>query len=520
MIYERVLATLPLMLENAIMAFAIDDTEHKYAHIILDNIFKGQELANVVIRNNPSGRPVPTGFAISHEYVLFYSKQPGIVVSKLGRDDSINKRYKEQDSQGMFMWKLLRKRGSNSTREDSPKAYYPIYYDGKSFRLHKMEWDDLKEQWINIESPRKNEIAFLPIDENGVHRCWRWGITTTAANLHNLMLKNNSVPTIYYKYRPPEGVTPTTDWIEAKYSSTEYGTGILNRLFPEYQPFSFPKSIYAVEDCLRVAGLGFNDTTLDYFAGSGTTAHAVINLNRSDKGNRKYILVEMGEYFDTVTKHRVEKVIYSDKWKDGKPQNDGLGISHAFKYLRLESYEDALENIILPEKSKTKTLFQEEYFLKYMFDVEAKGHTLLSFEHFNKPFDYKLSIWHNSERKSSLVDLPETFNFLSGLIVTKNHSRVSFGADFTQGKYGVLTAKLTKGNSYTFKAIEGTLSRGESTLVIWRSLTDDIQKDNAVLDAFRLQFGKYKNIFINGESNVEGASTIEALMKSRMFEDL
>ena len=80
---------------------------------------------------------------------------------------------------------------------------------------------------------------------------------------------------------------------------------------------------------------------MDYFAGSGTTAHAVINLNREDGGRRKYILIEMGEHFNTVILPRVKKVVYSDKWKDGKAQ-PGQGISHFAKYYALEQYEDTL----------------------------------------------------------------------------------------------------------------------------------------------------------------------------------
>jgi adenine-specific DNA-methyltransferase len=94
---------------------------------------------------------------------------------------------------------------------------------------------------------------------------------------------------------------------------------------------------------------------LDYFAGSGTTGHAVINLNREDGGNRKFILVEMGNYFNTVTKPRLKKVIYAKDWKDGKPQNRNTGVPQIFKYIRLESYEDTLNNIELsrtPEQEK------------------------------------------------------------------------------------------------------------------------------------------------------------------------
>ena len=88
-----------------------------------------------------------------------------------------------------------------------------------------------------------------------------------------------------------------------------------------------------------------NSYCLDYFAGSGTTGHAVVNLNREDGGKRKYIMVEMGNYFDDVTRPRMQKVVYSKDWKDGKPTSRD-GISHAFKYIRLESYEDTLNNLI------------------------------------------------------------------------------------------------------------------------------------------------------------------------------
>jgi adenine-specific DNA-methyltransferase len=84
---------------------------------------------------------------------------------------------------------------------------------------------------------------------------------------------------------------------------------------------------------------------LDFFAGSGTTAHAVMKLNREDGGRRKFILVEMADYFDTVIIPRIKKIAYSFNWKDGKPQDtDGLGVF--FKYHTLEQYEDTISNEI------------------------------------------------------------------------------------------------------------------------------------------------------------------------------
>jgi len=107
-------------------------------------------------------------------------------------------------------------------------------------------------------------------------------------------------------------------------------------------PYCHPVSLY--EELVGAAAYSPSDIILDFFAGSGTTAHAVLNLNKEDGGNRKYIMVEMADYFDTVMKPRIQKVMYSDKWKDGKPQSND-GISHIFKYVVLEQYEDTLNNI-------------------------------------------------------------------------------------------------------------------------------------------------------------------------------
>lgn len=93
---------------------------------------------------------------------------------------------------------------------------------------------------------------------------------------------------------------------------------------------------------LQMGQVKHSEIALDFFAGSGTTAHAVMNLNRADGDKRKYILVEMGEHFNTVILARIKKVVFSDKWKDGKAQEGGKGISHFCKYYHLEQYEDAL----------------------------------------------------------------------------------------------------------------------------------------------------------------------------------
>jgi adenine-specific DNA-methyltransferase len=109
---------------------------------------------------------------------------------------------------------------------------------------------------------------------------------------------------------------------------------------------------------------------LDFFAGSGTTGHAVINLNREDGGKRKYILVEMADYFHTVLLPRIKKVVFSDKWRDGKAQPEGKGISHFVKYFRLESYEEVLRKAHY--RDDDATLFYEDPYTQYVFLRDPK----------------------------------------------------------------------------------------------------------------------------------------------------
>lgn len=538
LIADRVSLSKQLMCDGAVFAFAIDDYEEKYAHCVLNEVFPHGELGTVVIRNNPSGRPVPTGFAISHEYTLFYSNTEKTVVEKMPRSAELNKRYKEKDDQGIFMWELLRKRGSDSERQDSPKAYYPIYFKGQVARIPDMEWNEATKSWENITPPLDNEIVCWPIDENGTERRWRWGVETAREACHELMYKDDAgVKIVYYKYRPPVGVTATTTWLDAQYSATEHGTGTLKNMFSEYSPFSFPKSVYAVRDALYVSGANRDITALDYFAGSGTTGHAIINLNREDNGNRKYILIEMGEYFDSVTKPRIKKCVYASEWKDGKPQQRDGGISQIIKYMRLESYEDALSNIELSDDGgRLAALLGEDYLIHYMVDLESRD-SLLDVESFSNPFAYTMKITEKNECKERSIDLCETFNYLIGLTVT-SQSAISYFLSKpaeTPAYEGAVDLVSDMGGQYAFRQIEGTLPDGRRALVIWRTVTEDVVASNAALDAYfttyrkNAQDRKYDVIFVNGDSNLENlrgnsegwkVQVTEIEFKKRMFEEV
>ena len=313
---------------------------------------------------------------------------------------------------------------------------------------------------------------------------------------------------IFHKYR--ESQVLKNIWIDKKYQSEFNGTNLLKNMFGGIQPFSYPKSLYAVSDSLKIS-MPKDGSVIDYFAGSGTTGHAVIELNRQDNGNRKYILVEMGEYFSTATHPRVKKAVYSPEWKNGIPQRRDSGVSHIMKYMRLESYEDALSNISLDKKEGLSMMFGDQYLINYMLDIEAKG-SLLNLEAFNSPFDYEMKITEKNECRPRKVDIVETFNYLIGLSVSRQSAIAYFKTCAAASPAYEGAVDLVKDNNgdYAFRQIEGTLPDGRRALVIWRNIkADNIAASNAALDAY---FSRYRInpqdrefdvIFVNGDSNVE-----------------
>ncbi|MFI7859482.1 site-specific DNA-methyltransferase [Pseudomonas promysalinigenes] len=484
-----------LLRADGILVATIDDYQYRELNFILEENFGRNNIAGtVVVRMNPSGRPLPQGFAQSHEYAIFAKNTSQAVIESLPRSDKQNARYKHRDDEGrMYMWELFRKRGSNSERKDRPSLYYPIYVSGETMRVPTMEYDDQQKIWNVNESPKEGEIVVFPIDDAGTHRTWRGQPDALRKKPSDYKCKiEDGVVTVYYKFRPDsEGVLPLTNWIDAKYSATEHGTGYLKKYFAEYNVFSYPKSIYAVEDCLRVAGAVNESFVLDFFAGSGTTAHAVINMNRVDNGNRKYALIEQGEYFDTVIKPRIQKAVFSDDWSDGRPVSNNSGVSHCFKVLKLESYEDTLNNLqllrtfaqgdllsTLPEQAK------DDYLLNYMLDVESRG-SLLSMEDFKKPFDYTLNVAVDSAGafEPRKIDLVETFNYLIGLRVKHIDMQPPRG----------------------FVTITGTLPDGENCLVLWRDCDVlDYEGVSKLCDRLAINpaDSEFDVVYINGDHNI------------------
>lgn len=512
---DRIRLGKKLLLDSGIQCTTIDDVEQSRLSLLLQDTF-AELPETVTIRIKPSGRPIPNGFAISHEYALFSKKNLGTSIARLTHSEEQAARYREKDDKGRFLWELLRKAGSNSFRENRPTMYYPLFVNTNSLivRLPKMRYEERTSEFVLEEQPLADEQIVFPIKDDGKEGRWYYGVERAVNEQHELkaVRNNRSSFDIYRRRRPNEGVQPTTSWIDSKYSATEHGTDLLKRLFGQQEKFSYPKSVYAVEDCLRVSGMQSKSIALDYFAGSGTTGHAVINLNREDKGNRKYILCEMAEYFNSVTKPRIEKVIYSEDWKDGKPVSR-KGISQCFKYIRLEQYEDTLNNL-QPKNQRLdfdnengKGDFEETYFLRYMLDTENKG-DLFNLEWFKNPFAMSIKTTKDNELVDTHVDMVETFNYLIGL--------------------NVETLRYPKDG---YCVVEGTTHIGnERTLVIWRNCHKVSNED--LNEFFRKQAysttdSEFDKIYVNGDNTLPNIKTdeehwkvvlIEEEFKKRMFE--
>ena len=449
---------------------------------------------------------------MNHEYGLFYARSSEhALVGHMAHTEKQRRRYDEVDEVGdHFEWENFRKSSAGSYRVDRPRQFFPIFYDKhvKLLRVPFLRWQDVTREWKVMESPSENEVAIWPKDSAGKERVWRYGVERTKGVLKDAVAREGDAGFELYtrKYLQTEGVLPRTWWDKPDYSARDNGTRALADLFGPGKPFDFPKAPAAVMDSLKVCCRGEQALLLDYFAGSGTTGHAVINLNREDGGRRKFILVEMADYFDTVLLPRLKKVTFTPEWKDGQPSRLATAEEadrgpRLMKVIRLESYEDALNNIAFDEPVGQQALKFEDYLLKYMLKWESKhSETLLNVGKLTRPFAYQLHLHRDGETRAQPVDLPETFNYLLGLHVQ--------------------TRRVYDDNGRRYLAYRGTTREGRKTVVIWRDTAGweqaDYERDKQFVAEQSLAVGA-DELYVNGDSFIPGARALEPLFKARLF---
>lgn len=496
---NRFLVSAKLLQQDGVHITAIDEVESNRLGILLTEIlpfFDGFTCVSAII--NPSGQQ-GKNFSTNGEYYYFqYHDLPNM----------LNKENRDKDSADVrnFMNGAVGE-GGNYLRETGKNCFYPIIVkNNEVIGFGDVCPDDFHPAGRNIKNG--DYIYVYPVDNNGIERKWlfeRGTVQDIKAELSVNIRRDGDSEIMRTKHH----INYKTIWTDSKYNAKEHGTKLLSKLFGSGKAnFSFPKSIYSVQDCINIGVNHKIGIVLDYFAGSGTTGHAVINLNREDGGSRKYILCEMGEYFDTVTKPRIQKVIYSKDWNNGKPVSR-KGSSHCFKYMRLEQYEDTLNNLTIQPASisKDNVDFYGGYILGYMLDTETRD-SLFNLQWFRNPWNTKLRITRKNETKEENIDLIDTFNYLIGLNVQS----------ILHPRQGICT-------------VEGITRRGEKILVIWRNC-DEV--DNDALNDFFRRMGystrdtEFDRIYVNGDNNLENLRTDEEQWKvvlteqefaKRMFEE-
>lgn len=435
---HRVHCAMGVLSDSGVMCIAIDDAENAALRVQLENLYPDRVLGTVAVRANPSGRPTKTGFSVSHEYLHFVGKGSSAVIGRMNPTDEQAARFSEQDEEGVFEWRNLRREGSNSDRNARRALFYPIYVTDTGIRVPEMLWDEDCEKWIPQEPPFPYEVETWPVDDKGNEKTWRWSHEKVISTMKDIAVRKDRSGKnyVYYKRRPnEEGVVAVTSWFDAKYSATEHGTALLKKLFGK-RIFSYPKSVYAVQDSIYVAGLNeTNGIALDFFAGSGTTGHAVINLNREDGGKRKIVLVEQSDYFDTVTLPRIAKVMTAPEWKNGRPkdavQHDDNGDPEHWsrrtlplvRVLRLERYEDSLNALDFSttghdgSSGDLLTATGDEHLIRYWLQDESQGQPVrISTRRLSDPLDYRLTLHEHGSAREVTVDILETARLLLGLV--------------------------------------------------------------------------------------------------------
>lgn len=353
-----------LLKEDGVLIAAIDDYEVHTLRFLLDEIFGNENrLGTVVVVHNPRGRNDDKYFATMHEYLLVYAKNKDLVKLKnFEFTEEDLKQFNKNDDISDYAETPFTRTGNNSNKHERPNLFYPIFFNPETNELSL--------------DPKPNTIEILPINPTGEEKTWRWGKETFDVKKETELLvkKVKGEFKIFKKRRPldVEGRKPRTVWSDSKYDASSNGIMLLRNILGKNE-FSYPKSLYAVMDIIKILS-DKNDVILDFFAGSGTTAHAVLELNKLDGGNRQFILCEQMGYVESVIVERVKKIITTNN-------------CNSFVYLELAKNNQAAVELIQSAENfeQLQNLFTEiydKYFLHYNVKIQEFKNKIIKEENF------------------------------------------------------------------------------------------------------------------------------------------
>ena len=291
-----------MLRKDGFIAIAIDQNELFYLGILADEIFgRENHLGTITVVNNPMGRNQAKYFSTVNDFMLVYAKNRDFAVfNDVVLLETDRNSFDLEDSIGKYkLGPFVRTGGGNANlRENKPRFWYPIFVNQKSKNLSLKRLD-------------ATDAEVWPVINNTQERTWKTTLKTTQQRIENGDLvaecDERGKYVIYEKHRIKKGVKVKTVWSDKRYNANHQGIRLLNNIIGG-QKFSYPKSLYTVQDVISLLTSG-NDIILDFFAGSGTTGHATFALNKEDGGNRKFILVEQLDDHIQICIERNKKVL-------------------------------------------------------------------------------------------------------------------------------------------------------------------------------------------------------------------
>ena len=355
MMYPRLKLLQKLLADDGVIFVSLDFHEQPFMRLIMDEIFGASNyVSEIACVNKPSGRSDDKYIATAHESIIVYRKSPLLTLGGFEPEEKITKRYNKRDTDGrLYREEDLRKRGTHDERTDRPNLFYPFFFNQETGELI---------VGGNDEKTPDGFIRIEPMKSKDIQGTWRWGQDTANAQktyIHPRYMPNKQQWSLFeWEYLDERGAAkPTTLW-DFKDVNSERGTEVfIKYLGFKKEDFPNPKPVGTIQRILQIATAG-DDIILDSFAGSGTTAHAVLNMNKADGGHRKFILVEMMDYADSITAERVKRVIRG--YGEGKSAVEGTGGNFSFYDLGEPLLVgDCLNEAVAPEKIREYIWFME-----------------------------------------------------------------------------------------------------------------------------------------------------------------
>lgn len=293
-----------------VIVIAIDDNEMNSLGLLIDEVFDGYKIFCITVIHNPNGNQ-GKNFGITNEFLYFVLPSGDQLLSLENRIDVPDIRPLRDVS------------GNNNLRTDARNCFYPIYIEDQQI----VGFGDVCPDSYHPESPNivrtDGIIEIYPIDAQGIEKKWVFARNTVESILDELHIEWNSSRNIWDVIRYKTHFTYKSVWTKKSYNANSYGSKLINKIFREKR-FDYPKSLYAVQECIKaVCGNRKDAIIVDFFSGSGTTLHAVNLINAEDGGHRRCIMVTNNEVSDAEAKLLIKK-----GFRPGDAEWEKLGIAH------------------------------------------------------------------------------------------------------------------------------------------------------------------------------------------------